>query len=497
MKKIVIIHYNTTLLTNALIKSINKNVKDAIIYIFDNSDTNPFINTYDNVRIIDNTKGSIINFDEWLEKYPTRLKTKELTAKYGSAKHSITIQKCIDLFDDNFVLMDSDILLKEDISFMFNDNYIYVGEHITQKNGIERVLPYLCFFNVEKIKKNGIRYFNHMYMHGLHYTENGDKYDTGANFYMETKYQNFSQIDLSKYIVHYGSGSWVDKRIKDQRTEYSQNEWLEKYRNLWDDVPSIKTGNKRVIYTCITGGYDTLKKPLAIDRNFDYVCFTDNPTLETYGIWELRPIPKDLNHLSTVKMQRNIKILPHKYLSEYEISVWIDGNITIKNHIDIYVDNVLEDGISIYIPKHPLRNCIYAEAIACKNYKKDFVSIINEQMKLYRSEGFPKNYGLPQSNIVIRKHNDDKCVRFMNEWASELNRHSHRDQLSFSYVLWKNSDISIKYLERNLDVSYYFSKEKHPGKIVYEKNNTKIVRPQIKTMPIIRSNKVPIIRRKR
>ena len=42
-KNILIIHYNTPYLTECLVRSINLFVKDAIIYIFDNSNEKPFM----------------------------------------------------------------------------------------------------------------------------------------------------------------------------------------------------------------------------------------------------------------------------------------------------------------------------------------------------------------------------------------------------------------------------------------------------------------------
>jgi len=47
------------------------------------------------------------------------------------------------------------------------------------------------------------------------------------------------------------------------------------------------------------------------------------------GAWKLRPIPEELKHLSNVKKQRVIKICPHRYLKEYDISIWVDGNLEI------------------------------------------------------------------------------------------------------------------------------------------------------------------------
>ena len=45
------------------------------------------------------------------------------------------------------------------------------------------------------------------------------------------------------------------------------------------------------------------------------------------GIWKLLPIPDELKHLNNVKKQRIVKICPHRYLKDYDISIWVDGNI--------------------------------------------------------------------------------------------------------------------------------------------------------------------------
>ena len=149
-KNIVIIHYNTPYLTECLVRSINLYVKDAIIYIFDNSNKSPFNAKFDNVKILDNTKGQIINFKEWLKKYPQKNISPGRVNEWGSAKHCYSVEKCMDLIKENFILLDSDVLLKRDISNLFINDLIYVGEVVTQPNSsIKRVLPFLCFINVE------------------------------------------------------------------------------------------------------------------------------------------------------------------------------------------------------------------------------------------------------------------------------------------------------------------------------------------------------------
>jgi hypothetical protein len=44
----------------------------------------------------------------------------------------------------------------------------------------------------------------------------------------------------------------------------------------------------------------------------------------------------------------------------------------------------------------------------------------------------------------------------MEAWFDELKDNSHRDQLSFNYVLWKNSDINILYIDKSIYKSKWF-----------------------------------------
>jgi hypothetical protein len=73
---------------------------------------------------------------------------------------------------------------------------------------------------------------------------------------------------------------------------------------------------------------------------------------------------------------------------------------------------------SFYTRKHPTRNCIYDEANSVLKFKKDSVKNIDFQISEYKKEGFPKNYGLIESAIIIRKHNESKCIILDNKWAS-------------------------------------------------------------------------------
>jgi len=447
-KNILIIHYNTPYLTECLVRSINLFVKDAVVYIFDNSNEKPFTAKFDNVTVFDNTKGQIINFDKWLENYPNKKKSGGRLNKWGSAKHCYSVEKCMELINDGFILLDSDVLLKRDISNLIDDKTIFTGEVITQPNSsVKRVLPFICYINVKMCKEKGVHYFDDNYMHGLCKDGVADRYDTGGGFYIGAKNYPSRPIKCSEYVVHFGHGSWNKIGKKPQ---YTPEEWLKMFKRYWSNEK-----NKKVVYTCITGDYDRLSNPKFITDGFDYICFTDNKAM-TSDVWDIRPLPKETEGLSQVKKQRFVKINPHLLLSEYDMSIWVDGNVTLKGDLNKFVKNVITSDCSVYVPKHPQRNCIYAEANVVVRMGKDKSDITIPQMEKYKKEGFPEKYGLLQSNIILRKHNKPDCIKLMECWFKELKNGSHRDQLSFNYASWKNIDVKVIYLDKNICKSEFF-----------------------------------------
>ena len=61
---------------------------------------------------------------------------------------------------------------------------------------------------------------------------------------------------------------------------------------------------------------------------------------------------------------------------------------------------------------------------------------MQKQIDLYKKEGFPKHFGLNETNVIIRRKNES-VRKVMDLWEDFLRKYSHRDQMSFNYVLWK------------------------------------------------------------
>ena len=238
--------------------------------------------------------------------------------------------------------------------------------------------------------------------------------------------------------------------------------------------------SKIAIYTSIFGGYDDLPEIHFKSNNCDFLCFTENNIKSTdWKIIKSPVIYKDPN-----RNAKRFKVLPHKYLQEYDYSIWIDGNMIVKGDVNELIEKFLLDSpIALYSHANNTldsRSCPYEEAeyiltIGNKNYNlnpergilayKDNPAIISKQMQNYEYAGFPRNNGLITGMVILRGHNHPDCMEVMEQWWSEISYNSKRDQLSLNYSAWKK-DVKINYLpgdSRNNDF-FVRSTKPHKGK---------------------------------
>ncbi len=172
------------------------------------------------------------------------------------------------------------------------------------------------------------------------------------------------------------------------------------------------------IYTAIFGNNDA--------QRTDIKCFTGHN-----------------NFVYPVLNAKLYKILAHQYIDS-DISIWVDGNITLLCSPQQLVDEFLGDA-DIGVFKHPFRNCIYQEGEELKKIMKlkQQHPIINKQIENYKSLGYPDNNGLFENGVIVRRHSR-MVEEFNNAWWAEICRWSYRDQLSFPVVLNKFPALKIK-----------------------------------------------------
>ena len=262
MRDVAIVHFNTPELTEACIMSLRKHGgSDYHVTIFDNSadtdfrgshyEARPFKKKMKGVTVIDNTQGQLIDFAKELAKFPDREPESAASNDWGSVKHMMSVQWLMDnALPDGFLLLDSDILIKRNVDFMFMADKVAVG-HVQEPQpgnrfGIGRLMPLLCWINVPMCREIGLRYYDPercwMLRKGM-----GDKrnwYDTGASFMEDIRRklprgERGLRVDIRPLMEHYKCGSWQRGDLNQQKA------WLEKHKDLWEPTPQMR-GEKKI-----------------------------------------------------------------------------------------------------------------------------------------------------------------------------------------------------------------------------------------------------------
>ncbi|MDT9194714.1 MAG: tetratricopeptide repeat protein [Limnospira sp. PMC 1240.20] len=206
--------------------------------------------------------------------------------------------------------------------------------------------------------------------------------------------------------------------------------------SVWSGLVSHKTitkGKKIIVYTCNFGNYESVKEPLAVDPRVEYILFTDRKDIKspTWKVVQIKDFPENPRRASRLP-----KILPHKYLPDHEISVYLDSTFTIKeSDIHKMVEQCME-GNDIALYKHYERNCVYDEINFCEESdirNVDSVTCSKIRAK-YDSINYPKNNGLLENGFIFRKNTP--IIKDLNQlWWSEYLAGPERDQLTLMYCL--------------------------------------------------------------
>lgn len=223
----------------------------------------------------------------------------------------------------------------------------------------------------------------------------------------------------------------------------------------------MKSENKIAVYTAIFGNYDTLREPeyrSDLLKQADFFCFTDNKKIKSDFYHIVYVSPKYDNNVLNA---RYYKIMSHLVLADYEFTIWHDGafQITTNNILEL-IEKYLPANEYVATFKHPYRQCVYDEVVACIRRNKENVFDLFYHIFNYYRKGMPANFGLIESSMIIRKNRSSKVVEMNEKWWQELHAFSSRDQVSFSYIWWK-FNLNINFIPGNNDENQYFLRFPH------------------------------------
>lgn len=292
---------------------------------------------------------------------------------------------------------------------------------------------------------------NLLFLNSMHYLRKYKPYSNGHKFY-RFFYERY--LSSKKLISDYHN-----KKRNMYLTDFFYLLFPKKYyrmrRNFNPDINKQEINyicnntyknNKIVIYTSVFGKYDSIKEPLFVNKNIDYVAITDVPISEK-SAWKKYDYSKilDFERMDDYHKSKFCKMFPNVFFDDYDISIWVDGNIQIIGDLYPLVDRITQEN-SIAMFEHPINNCIYKEKESIIYFEKAKPSEILLQINKYKEDNFPSNFGMKECSIIIRKHNNGECKKIMSDWWEQVNLFTMRDQVSLPYVLWKNNK-NIDYIQ--------------------------------------------------
>jgi hypothetical protein len=275
--------------------------------------------------------------------------------------------------------------------------------------------------------------------------QNGQKLLNNANFFIYIAYSFLIIITFFAYKKNMNFN-------RDEMTDYEFEGTIPKgYRKV-------------VVYSCLIGDYDqvaTFNK----QKGYDYILFTDLKIKNTN--WSVFPIPDEVLKLnvSDIKKQRYMKIHPHKFFRNYDLSLYIDANYVIKGDLDDYLINTLNPIDHIYIPHLQFGKGIKQAIEKAIEKKLDDSNLLKEVMDRYNKLNILSKSGIVNAGLIIRKHNTKDCIKLMEKWWEEVRDYSHVDGFAFNYAGYKTG---VRFLYTSYQFAlFYFNQTQHLRKIDY------------------------------
>ena len=190
-----------------------------------------------------------------------------------------------------------------------------------------------------------------------------------------------------------------------------------------------------IVYTAITGDKDT--------RTDDVQVFSEYSKFK-----------------DPVMNAKIYKIMPHKFF-DYDISIWLDGNISLKVSKEKFAELMGDADIGLF--KHYKSKGVEWELrwIKYKFGRHSPVSAEAEkQVKQYLKEGMTAKTQLYMGGAIIRR-NVPTVNQFNEAWWAEICRWGQRDQLSLPVVLARFPELRLKPIELNIKYNDYLNYGEH------------------------------------
>ncbi|KAB2791313.1 DUF616 domain-containing protein [Brucella anthropi] len=192
--------------------------------------------------------------------------------------------------------------------------------------------------------------------------------------------------------------------------------------------------SKIAVYSCISGGYENAIPLIADDSSIDKFLVVDNDEFIVPDGYT--KIFSNYVHPISVRTARFAKTHPHIWLADYDFVFWIDSNIhflgDLRNYAEVLKQNDAECGFIL----HPARDNFLEEANILAADRIIDTELSRTQISRYLNIPGLINQPMFETGFMVSRPKHDRVKNFMGTWWSEINRFTHRDQLSVNYAAY-------------------------------------------------------------
>lgn len=205
--------------------------------------------------------------------------------------------------------------------------------------------------------------------------------------------------------------------------------------------PSWYSGLTKCFYTAIFGTQgqtcDTLG-PVTHIPGWDYICFTNQDTLSPTTGWKIIRVAYD--GMNPILESKHYKWMSHTRLSDYDVTVWVDGYITPNPQkaatLEHWITTMKENNTTILHRPHQERDCIWDECEAVVKYQRDTSQNVERVRRALAASEMPKHWGLFDTNILIKFQKNLELQDICSTIYTLLETSSVRDQLAVTRVYY-------------------------------------------------------------
>ena len=201
--------------------------------------------------------------------------------------------------------------------------------------------------------------------------------------------------------------------------------------------------NTKVVYTCIFGEGYTLNEPIVENKDWDFICYTDQDFVSER--WSVVRCDGGINKAESIEIYRFRKIFSCRLPLRYKISMYVYSNFVIKQNLnDYYSDFLCNSDYDALFMLHNKRSDPFAELDFLCKIGKITKSQAETEKAYYHSRGLYKsNTQLYAAGIILRRPwSKIRSMESVWHWRFLCGR-LYRDQPALSYALSKFKGINI------------------------------------------------------